>query len=258
MSGTGRRGDACDGYAMAVLLVALAVMGVALSVAMPVWRTVVQREREEELIFRGKQYTRAIGLFQRRFANAYPPSVDVLVEQKFLRKKYKDPLTPDGEFQPLYQNSALTLGASGRGGQPGGASPTGQRQAGSGQSGIQTGFTTLSQGPGGGRTAGPQGGVIGVVSKSKDASIKIYEGHTHYNEWLFIYMPPQLPGRGGAAVPGGRGGGRGQGQDPGRGFGPPGGTGRGRGQGGPGRGGGGFGFPETSPTTQPGRGRGTG
>ena len=238
MRNGGHRGDACDGYAMAVLLIAIAVMGVALSVAMPVWRTVVQREREEELIFRGKQYTRAIGLFQRRFANAYPPSFDVLVEQKFLRKKYKDPVSADGEFQPVYQNSALSLNTPGRAGQAGAGTAAGQRQAGSGQfGGSQTGFTLSSQGPsGGGRAAGPQGPMIGVVSKNKDVSIKIYEGHTHYNEWLFIYLPQQQPGRGGAAVPGGRGGGRGQGQDPGRGFGFPGGSGPGRGQGGPGRG----------------------
>src|SRR6476659_5813871 len=62
------------------------------------------REKEEELIFRGKQYARAIGLFQRKFANTPPPSIDVLVEQRFLRKKYKDPIT-NADFQPLYANA---------------------------------------------------------------------------------------------------------------------------------------------------------
>jgi type II secretory pathway pseudopilin PulG len=228
-----------DGYAMAILLIAIAVMGIMLSVAMPVWRTVIQREREEELIFRGKQYTRAIGLFQRRFANAYPPSIDVLVEQKLLRKKYKDPVNADGEFEPVYQNSPLAVGTSGRAGQTGRATTTGRGQSAFGQPATQTGFTTTTSPPGGRAAAGPQGNVVGVVSKSKDESIKIYDGHTHYNEWLFIYIPAQQPGRGGGAnVPGGRGGrgpGQGQGQNPG-GFGPPGGMGPGRGQGGPGRG----------------------
>ena len=59
-----------------------------------------QREKEEELVFRGKQYVHAIGLFQRKFANAYPPNIDVLVEQRFLRKKFKDPITND-DFVPL-------------------------------------------------------------------------------------------------------------------------------------------------------------
>ena len=63
------------------------------------------REKEEELIFRGRQYARAIGLFQRKFANTAPPTIDVLVEQRFLRKKYKDPITND-DFQPIYANQA--------------------------------------------------------------------------------------------------------------------------------------------------------
>src|SRR5207249_3417897 len=43
------------GYAMAALLVALSVMAVLMSVAMPVWKQVARREKEEELIFRGQQ-----------------------------------------------------------------------------------------------------------------------------------------------------------------------------------------------------------
>jgi type II secretory pathway pseudopilin PulG len=93
------------GYAMVALLVALAVMGVILGVVMPVWRTVVQREKEEELIFRGRQYARAIQLYQRKYAAAYPASIDVLVEQKFLRKKFKDPMTKSGEFEIIYQGT---------------------------------------------------------------------------------------------------------------------------------------------------------
>ena len=59
-----------------------------------------QREKEEELVFRGEQYAHAIGLFQRRTANSYPPNLDVLVQQKLLRKKYKDPITDD-DFVPI-------------------------------------------------------------------------------------------------------------------------------------------------------------
>src|SRR5262249_15834651 len=91
------RGQASQprGYAMAVLLGAMSIMAVMLTVAMPVWRQATQREKEEELVFRGKQYAHAIGLFQRKYANAYPPNFDVLVNERFLRKKYKDPITND-------------------------------------------------------------------------------------------------------------------------------------------------------------------
>ena len=29
---------------------------------------------------------------------------------------------------------------------------------------------------------------MGVASKSKDVSIRIYNGRTHYNEWQFVYV----------------------------------------------------------------------
>src|SRR5438270_12510899 len=89
-----------DGYAMAALLIAMSIMAVMMTVALPVWKQSAQREKEEELVFRGKQYVHAIGLFQRKYVGAYPPNLNVLVEQRFLRKKYKDPITGD-DFAPV-------------------------------------------------------------------------------------------------------------------------------------------------------------
>jgi hypothetical protein len=92
----GQAGQKCTGqrgYAMAALLVAMSVMAIMFTVVMPVWKQTARREKEEELVFRGRQYVHAIGLFQRKFANAFPPNIDVLVEQRFLRKKFKDPIT---------------------------------------------------------------------------------------------------------------------------------------------------------------------
>ena len=181
------------GYAMAALLVAMSVMAVLMSALLPVWSHMATREKEEELIFRGKQYARAIGLFQRKFANTPPPTIDILVEQRFLRKKYKDPITND-DFQPLYANQAMI--------QPPGGGPAAQRpgQAATlstaAQQTVQAGFNST------GMTA--QGGVIGVTSKSKDESIKIYNGRTRYNEWAFVYVQTvQRPGQTGVPVPGG-------------------------------------------------------
>jgi type II secretory pathway pseudopilin PulG len=92
------------GYAMAALLVALGVMSVAATIAMPVWHQVARREKEAELIFRGEQYVRAISLFQRRTGpGALPPDVDFLVENRFLRKAYRDPMTGEA-FQVIRQD----------------------------------------------------------------------------------------------------------------------------------------------------------
>ena len=180
------------GYAMAALIIGLAVMAIVMSAAMPVWKQMAQREKEEELVFRGEQIAHAIGMFQRRQANAYPPNIDVLVQQRFLRKKYKDPITND-DFVPIAQSQAQTA-QGGRGAQPGQQQPQGRGQP--------AGGTAT---PGG----APVGGIIGVTSKSPDESIRLYKGRSHYNEWAFIYTPPAVaPGAGapGAAPgPGGRG-----------------------------------------------------
>ncbi len=203
------------GYAMAALLVALAIVGIVVSVAMPVWRTVVQREREEELIFRGEQYMRAVALFQRKYANAYPPSIDVLVDQRFLRRKYKDPMSDDGVFLPVYQGSIATSQPGTRTGAAGAITQTGQ----SAMPGTTPGPGTTT--PGGstfGRGAvGPQGGVMGVVSKSTGKSLRLYHGRSAYNEWQFVWMPGSRQPQGGpAGMPGqqGPGTGRGRGGQP--------------------------------------------
>src|SRR5436309_12143342 len=102
-----------DGYAMAALLVSLSVMAVLMTAVMPVWKQAAQREKEAELVFRGQQYVHAIQLFQRKTGpGTYPPSVDFLVQQKFLRKKYKDPIT-NGDFVLVSAVAPVTQGATG-------------------------------------------------------------------------------------------------------------------------------------------------
>ena len=198
----GRRPD--EGYAMAALIVGIAVMAVLMTAAMPVWRQLAQREKEEELVFRGEQYAHAIGMFQRRTANAFPPNLDVLVQQKFLRKKYKDPITDD-DFVPLGNSQA-----AGRGG---------QQQPGQGGA-AQAGRGTAQ--PGAATQAPAIGGIIGVTSKSNAQSIRLYKGRSHYNEWAFVYIQQQQAAGAGAAGqatpgPGGQRGQRGQPGPPGSG-----------------------------------------
>src|SRR5687768_10547027 len=107
------------GIAMAALLVSLAVMSVLMTAALPAWRHQAKREKEAELVFRGEQYVRAIRLWEMKMGpGSRPPTFDMMVQQKFLRKKYKDPMSPDGEFLPLFVGANLpsTPGPAGRGG----------------------------------------------------------------------------------------------------------------------------------------------
>jgi type II secretory pathway pseudopilin PulG len=199
-----------NGYAMVVLLISLSIMAIMMTVVMPVWRQTAQREKEAELVFRGEQYARAINLLQRKSVGALPPSIDFLVDQKFLRKKFKDPITNDDFAPVLLSVSAPQRGAPGT--QRGGAPPGGPQGSGRGGAAPTTGAAS-------GSTPGsPTGaGITGVTSKSKEVSIRLYKGRNHYNEWLFVYTPP-APAPGPAGAPGapGRGGPRGGGpQGPG-------------------------------------------
>ena len=210
------------GYAMVMLLVAMGIMAVVWTTALPAWSQLAKREKEEELIFRGNQYARAIGLFQRKYANQSPPSIDVLLEQKFLRKKYKDPMVPDGEFQLLYQ-TVQQPGSSGRGQPQGPQGPQGRSsqpsQGPQGRSNQPSGFGTPGIAVPGQVIGAP---IIGVTSKSKEESLRVYNGATHYNEWQFIYLAtttqpgaPGGPGRpGGPGAPGDGRGGRGSRGEP--------------------------------------------
>jgi type II secretory pathway pseudopilin PulG len=190
------------GYAMAALLVAMSVMAIMMSVAMPAWSHMIRRDKEAELVFRGTQYARAINLYQRKFANASPPSLDALIEQRLLRKKFRDPLSPnkDGEFQLLYLQNQSTLGGPGQ--------TQGSRGSGSARGTGMSG----SIGP----SPSARGAIVGVASKNTGQSILIYKGKNHYNEWQFIGMEMSLQaGAGGAGGRGGsqRGGREGAGRD---------------------------------------------
>ena len=194
--------NASRGYAMAALLVAMAVMAVLMTVALPTWKQAAQREKEEELIFRGTQYARAIGAYQRKYANASPATIDVLIEQHFLRKKYKDPLavTDDGEFAMLYVAN-----------QAPGSQGTGSQGAQSRGAGSGVGSAPAS-GAGMLASTTPSGNIIGVASKNPGQSLRTYNDHDHYNEWQFMALQLSTTAGGGA---GGQGGGAsGQGGGP--------------------------------------------
>jgi type II secretory pathway pseudopilin PulG len=172
----GRRSwRADDGYMMAALLVALAVLSIMLSVALPVHSTQAKRERELELIFRGQQYARAIELYQRKYPNVFPPSIEVLLEQRFLRKRYRDPMTEDGAFVIVRGGlSRMDL----------------TNEAGRMRSGVRPDAVLV------------HGGINGVMSSSKERAVREYKGFRQYNEWVFVHVP-RAPGpkTGRAATP---------------------------------------------------------
>ena len=60
-----------------------------------------QRQREQLLVERGEQYKRGIQLYFRQF-RTYPPNMDALEStnnRRFLRHRYKDPMTGEDEWR---------------------------------------------------------------------------------------------------------------------------------------------------------------
>ena len=102
-----RRGRPAGGYALLILMMMVTLLLVALTAAMPSIYMEAQREREEELIFRGNEYARAIAFFHKQF-NRYPTSVDELLKKtngvRFLRRAYTDPMSKNGKWRFIHSN----------------------------------------------------------------------------------------------------------------------------------------------------------
>ena len=109
-----------EGYILIWVIFLLAIFTLALSVAVPKIAKEIQLDRERETMERGKQYSRAIQLYYRKF-HAYPPNADALVKTKeirFLRKKYIDPITGKNDWKPILFGQNKVPTAMGFFGQP--------------------------------------------------------------------------------------------------------------------------------------------
>src|SRR5438552_6819907 len=178
------------GYIMVALLIGMAIAAIWMAATLPAWRQQAVRQKEEELIFRGTQYARAIALFYRKNNRTLPSDIDTLVSGKYLRKKWKDPITND-DFALIGQTPQPTPGAT-QGNLPG--QPTGNRAntptSPSSPNAGRSGTSAPSSGLGSPVPSSLQGqygigGIYGVASKSTATSIKIYNNQQQYNLWQF-------------------------------------------------------------------------
>ncbi len=149
------------------LLLAMAISGVALLVALDVWAVTRQRQQEQELLFVGEQYRMAIARYYHAAPKGVPRALpatlqDLLQDDRYsipvrhLRRLYADPLTGAPQW---------------------GAVLNGKRIA---------GVYSLAKG-----TPLKQGGF------AKEA--QNFAGKSSYREWAFVFTPP-TPNPGGRAV----------------------------------------------------------
>lgn len=99
------------GFALLFVFAMAAMVSIMLYMQLPRVGFQAQRDREELLIERGEQYKRGIQLYVTEWRK-YPASLDDLEKtngKRYLRKRYKDPLTGEDEWRVIHINGAGIL-----------------------------------------------------------------------------------------------------------------------------------------------------
>lgn len=178
------------GYNLVALIVLLVVINIAVAAAMPLWSSVVRRDQESELLFRGWQYAEAIRVFKARFGRN-PVSLEEMVEvrPRCLRQLWTDPVSESGEWELLLAASGQQL-----------VTGEGQEEARPGQGQVVAG----GRAPGGrlrqparptpdprprrglpGASDQELGPIDGVRPSATGPSLKSFLGRTDYSQWEF-------------------------------------------------------------------------
>jgi hypothetical protein len=99
-----------SGYTMIFAVFLAATMLISATVAVLTIQTQGQREREEEMVWRGHQYERGIRRYVQKFGR-YPTKIDDMVKAtsgvRYMREAYKDPMNKDdGSWRFIYVTPA--------------------------------------------------------------------------------------------------------------------------------------------------------
>ena len=221
-----RLGDSEAGYVLLMLMFFIAMLAIAAAVAAPLISFRIRRDREEELIHRGVQYSRAVRRYFKKFGR-YPQRIEQLEStnnMRFLRRRYKDPVTGQ-DFKLLHFGEVKfnfgpgIIGATNPGAPVGGQTGTqsalattaavtntpsspnpnpsqsgdssassAQGNAAQGGSGTSSPNAASASGDPSGQVFGG-GPIVGVTSVSQAETIREFNKKNHYNDWQFIYDP---------------------------------------------------------------------
>jgi type II secretory pathway pseudopilin PulG len=143
-----------SGYVLLALMLVLTLMLIAMSIEAPRIAQQIKRQKEEELVHRGKDYATAVKRFVHKNGGQYPLSVEQLENTnhiRFLRKKYIDPMTGESDWKLVHTGEAqITIPTANPGLNPSTQNP--------GLSGSTPGSSGTQPGSGGGSTFGGSGG----------------------------------------------------------------------------------------------------
>ncbi len=172
-----------EGYALLIILFLVALLGIAITTATLNVVTNTRREKEQEMIWRGRQYIRGIRLYYGKLHH-FPTALDDLYKPKtglrFMRQAYKDPMnTEDGSWRLIYvgpngqligslrppsMNMTTTAGGFGN---PIGMGSAGSPTSSSGFFGSSNGFGSASSFGGGSNSSSSFGGNSGFGSSNQ-------------------------------------------------------------------------------------------
>jgi type II secretory pathway pseudopilin PulG len=196
------------GFTLVGVVVAIAILTILLAAVGPSIATILERDREQELVFRGKQYARAILAFQKRYGR-YPNDLEEMFKNRprTIRRLWKDPMcncddwkviiagTPDAV--PMGMGPDVT-GGSAPGVTPGlsATPPPGNRPPSTysnlfgptpppfpGRGGAPTPAPTSIFGSSESKTTGP---IVGVRSRVRRKAVREWRGRAYTDEWRFI------------------------------------------------------------------------
>ena len=150
------------GFTYLAALMMVIIIGIMLGAVGQMWNTVMQREKEEELIFRGRQYKDAITRWYKPRAGKQPTPLrklddllsdpNSLTTVRYIRRLYKDPIT--GKDWKIFNDP---------------------------NKGIQGVASTSEDKP--------------LKTKGFPDDLSDLSGKTRYSDWLFMYAAANSSGR---------------------------------------------------------------
>ncbi|PYQ37064.1 MAG: hypothetical protein DMF54_03620 [Acidobacteria bacterium] len=166
---------------MVAIVIFIAILTIVIAAVGPSISTIMKRDREEELLFRGKQYARSIVLFQRRYGR-YPTSLKEMAASRphTIRKLWKDPMCDCEDWKLLIQGQPDSSPFVDQKMDPSNRPPStyGNLK----RTPVPSQFTLAPTGP----QVVNVGPIVGVRSKVHQQALREWRGQRFYDQWRFI------------------------------------------------------------------------
>jgi len=169
------------GYMFITVLVVVVILSISMGVVMKSWSYRTKRMKENELLFRGKQYARAIQQYYQTHRR-YPYTLEELSRTKprMIRQLWKDPMTKNGEWGLVYlsdvQSGKLVAEKARK------LLPT-LRVEGRDEPPSEPNLSSMNTEE---HSRKLKGQIVGVYSRSKDTPFLNHQKGKMYSDWKFM------------------------------------------------------------------------